>query len=216
MKPIRLAAISLLVSFSATAQAQPVEGSRQLGGKGNIAISIERLFGFSYSRDNPDGNGQTQTATTISLLSNPLAGATSGYTFPRLAIDGFVTDSISVGGAVGFFSTSVSPGNGDLSGFLLAPRVGYAMGLTPSITFWPRAGVTYVSADFGATTSSQLALTLEAPFVFGLTDHFGLSASALLDLGIAGSNETTVGPLTMSVDHTVTDIGIQVGAVGFF
>src|SRR3954464_14079705 len=95
------ATAALLVSSSAFAQT--------FGEKGQIAISAERLFGFTYdsarvTQNNQDSKG---SVTHFSLLSSPVTvnvgGAVwAGYGSPRVAGDYFVIDRLSLGAALGY------------------------------------------------------------------------------------------------------------------
>src|SRR3954467_6518719 len=96
------AAAALLASSSAWAQ--------NFGEKGQIAISAERLFGFTYDSARLTVNNQDTTGgvTQFSLLSSPIAvggqggvGVWGGYGSPRVAGDYFVIDRLSVGAALG-------------------------------------------------------------------------------------------------------------------
>src|SRR6187549_1027629 len=102
------AAAALLVSSSAWAQT--------FGEKGQIAISAERLFGFTYDSARVTQNGQDSKAsvTHFSLLSSPVTlnignnGVWAGYGSPRVAGDYFVIDRLSVGAALGYAHWSLT------------------------------------------------------------------------------------------------------------
>src|SRR6188768_1484594 len=86
---------AMLASSSAWAQ--------NFGEKGTIAISAERLFGFTYDSARATQNGQDTKAsvTHFSLLSSPVsvgasgggnAGVWGGFSTPRVAGDYFIID----------------------------------------------------------------------------------------------------------------------------
>ena len=104
------------------------------GDQGHVAISAERLFGFINTEESQ--NGASSSANTFNLLSAPSALIGTGYSWPRIGIDVFVSRSMSLGIAASYFN--VSPATGSVSGFQLAPRVGYAANVSPNLAIWPR------------------------------------------------------------------------------
>jgi len=219
------AAAALLASSSAWAQT--------FGEKGQIAISAERLFGFTYDSASVSQNGQDSSAsvTNFSLLSSPVSvnvgggnAVWGGYGSPRVAGDYFVINRLSVGAALGYSHWSLStdpPGPDDgetISGdsFTIAPRVGYMLTFSDIVSFWPRGGFTYRTFSAENNSGHQFALTLEAPFAFTVIPHTAFWAGPTLDLGVAGSlsQEQAVG--TTSIDFNATSIGIQTGLVVYF
>jgi hypothetical protein len=213
------------------------------GHAGTVAISAERLFGIVSSSDKETVDGQpgelTEYATSISLLSNSSGGSTTNYSFARVGVDVFAIDGLSFGAAVGFVTVSTSSkreANGvsleedgpTASGFVLAPRVGYAYMFTELLGIWPRAGITYVHAgasierngDSAEFSENQLALTLEVPLVIAPSPHAAITVGPTLDFGISGGTETTTttaGTTTSTeTNRKATDIGLQAGlAIAF-
>ena len=128
---------------------------------------------------------------------------------------------MSVGGAIGYAHWSVSTPNGavttstDADSFTFAPRAGYFFGFTDIIGIWPRAGFTYKTYSVGNIGGHDLALTIEAPFVFTVIPHVAFWGGPTLDVGLSGSQSQTVGGITRSVDFNATEIGIQTGLVGY-
>ncbi len=220
------AAAALFASSSAWAQT--------FGEKGQIAISAERLFGFTYDHASITQNGQDRTGsvTHFSLLSSPVTvGADGGgfvwggYGSPRVAGDYFVIDRLSLGAALGYAhwsaSTQAALGNTEttVSGdsFTFAPRVGYLLTFNDMIGFWPRAGFTYRTFSAADSSGHDLAFTLEAPFAFTLIPHVVFWGGPVLDLGITGSqNFQQANGTTTSVDFNAFEFGIQTGLVVYF
>jgi len=221
------AAAAFLASSSAWAQ--------NFGEKGQIAISAERLFGFTYDSARVTQNNQDSTAgvTQFSLLSSPIAigasgggGVWGGYGSPRVAGDYFVINRLSVGAALGythwsFTSQPAGPGavetttTGD--SFTFAPRVGYLLTFNDKIGFWPRGGFTYRTFSADNQSGHDFALTLEAPFAFTLIPHVVFWAGPTLDLGLTGSQKVEApNGTTTSVDFNATGFGLQTGLVVFF
>ena len=207
----------LLVLFAGRASAQ----EPTFGDAGHVAISAERLFGYVHaSRTQTMGVTETNTSQDyFTLLTNPV-GAISGYGWPRIGIDAFVTGGLSVGGALGFFYLS-DQDEDTSTGFLLAPRIGYALPVGPSVAIWPRAGVTYwhISTDPSASdtdaSSSAVAVTLEVPVTFFLAPRVGFMIGPTVDIGVGGSTSASLGGASISADQRYTDIGGYAGLLLF-
>lgn len=171
---------------------------------GQISVALERGFGIHHRSMNADpdsGPDRESDATTIGI---GWAGAVTPLHWTRAAVDGFIKDQLSLGGSVGFFSQS---GDADGSGFVLAPRVGYAIPLSRVFTFWPRGGLTFY--DVGDT--SLLALSAEAMFVASPDPSWGILFGPTIDLGFTGE---TGGD---NADYTEFSLGFPaVGLMGTF
>jgi hypothetical protein len=170
---------------SAAAAANAATGvPAAFGDSGQFVLSAEQLFGYTYRRVSFTG-GHNST-NTFSLLADSQGTGASGYSWPRLGFDYFVLKGISLGGAASFFRES--GGGSSLTGFDLAPRVGYATMVGPWLGVWPRLGFAYIHA------SSQYysAVTLDVPLVITATPHLAILVTPALDLGIAGTNSTKV------------------------
>ena len=213
----------LALAASARAQAQADAPDAGFGDKGHLAIAGERMFGYVHvSQTQMIADAQsTQTFSSISLLGSPVNNLAGVYTFPRIAFDGFIAPSISIGGSATYFrfsAPSTNTPNGE-SGFLVAPRIGYTLRLAPTVWVWPRAGITYVrlSADFGSGlsgSSSVFAATVEAPLVLALAPRAFVLIGPTVDLGLSGSRQTDSNSGTNnSIIDAVreTDIGLQAG-----
>jgi hypothetical protein len=184
----------------------------RFGDPGHVAISAERLFGFIHTEESEDG--ASASANSFNLLSAPSALIGTGYSWPRIGVDVFLAPSISLGIAASYFN--VSPSNGSISGFQLAPRFGYAANVNPKLAIWPRGGITYervyTDAGLGSTgTQSFLALTLEVPFAILVVPRAAILIGPTLDVGLAGS--ASVGGV--STDQKFTDFGVQAGLLLF-
>ena len=218
------AAATLLVSSGAWAQT--------FGEKGTIAISAERLFGLTYDSGTTTTNGQDRSdhITNISLLSSPVSTSLGnavwgGYGSPRVAVDYFLIDKLSLGVALGYSHWSLNHqealGNTEtvFSGdsFTFAPRVGYLIPFTNVVGFWPRAGFTYRTFSAPQRSEHDLALTLEAPFTFAPIPHVVFWAGPTLDLGLSGAqtSENKNGSKT-SIDFTATGFGLQTALLVYF
>jgi hypothetical protein len=193
-----------LVSVPALASAQ------ELGQKGDVVFSAERLLGVSLTHssweEGPIEGDNDYTSVGLGWRSSVLP-----FDVPRVGFDFFVIDHLSVGGTLGFFSTDPDTG-ADFSGVLLGPRVGYAVGLSRVIGLWPRGGFTYHSGELGGTDENGFALTLECPFTFAPTEHFAFHVGPTVDFDLVG--EIEVG--SAEVDHDYRTFGLNAGLLGWF
>lgn len=95
----------------------------------HVAISIERFMGIDYTDfEGPDGS-----STHARLLLNANEPVPTSYA--RFGLDIFI-GRFTVGLAAGATSDDVG---------IIAPRVGYQLGLTPTIGLWMRAGGFYAA-----------------------------------------------------------------------
>lgn len=204
----------------------------------------------------PDGMGGTVTSedeikartTTFAFLGTSTgpptaevttAGGTS--TVPRLAIDVFVASGFSVGGAITYVhaeGTLETTDDGDsegeedqpvFNGLMFAPRVGYAIPLSPKFAIWPRAGLTHTvywaseEDDDGPETveTSQTLqftdLTLEGMVAVTPVPNVAIVFGPFLDLGLTGSVSTETTPdqtpsgFESETDWKYTSFGITGG-----
>jgi hypothetical protein len=235
---VAIGAAVWLAGAGARAQDAPVA----FGQARQVVISGERLFGYVHSEATSSATGADRTTTidSLSLLGNTLSALTR-FAGPRVAFDFFASDRFSIGAAATYLnageSQSMAAGqsaaNPSFSGFLLAPRAGFALALGHALSWWPRVGFTFarLSADIpgagvaGAathqtTTTDVYALTVEAPLVFALAPHFFLSAAPTLELGLGGSASALFaagGNVTMQNGNAKeTDLGVLCALGGFF
>jgi hypothetical protein len=122
----------------------------------HIALSIERFMGMDYT----DFEGPGRARLTARLLLN--ASEPVPTTFARFGFDVFI-ERFSVGLAGGVTSENVG---------LIAPRVGYLFGLTPTIGLWLRGGAFYASAGPNYMGVSAEALLEWFPYPL-LAFHLG-------------------------------------------
>ncbi len=232
-------ALALVLGFGARAGAQTPEepaGPPAVGDPGHWAISLERLFGFAYAKSTVSMGGvdeQTTSATTVALFTNPVASLLSSFSFPRAGLDVFVAPGLSLGTALGVFygSETATPTGGTSSGesftgIVAMPRVGYVAQLTPSVSFWPRAGISIVYISSSPTNSSTytstetetshlIAGTVEAPFVITIAPRVAVTFGPTFDMSFTGGRSLTVSGSgqSVTVDEKVMEIGAQAGLV---
>jgi hypothetical protein len=168
------------------------------GAQGQLAISAERLFGVEYAKSSYDGrNGAPggYTSGTIIGFGWTNQGRQSSFVEPRAGIDYFVMNSLSLGGAIGIYSHSGHDTADGVSGFLFAPRVGYAIDLGSVASFWPRGGITYYSHgdyhNLGITGEANFALFPRPNWSFLIQPHFDVGPFG--DVNGQGYTEFAIG-----------------------
>jgi hypothetical protein len=218
----------------------PAFAQERFGKVGTFAVSAERLFGLvhtSTKAENEDNDTSASlSGTTLSLLLSGDGTIGPLYSTPRIGADYFVTDGLSIGAALGFFTDSSSIESESnaasqeldgptLSGFLLAPRIGYAFMFQPAVGLWPRAGFTWLRSSNSEnedpndeTTASVTALTLEVPLVIAPVPHVAILVAPTLDIGIGGGSKVDRDePLPDSeADVKATEFGVTAAVTLWF
>ena len=246
MKTHLVAVTLALVSFATGASAQS---------GGHVRVSVERAFGFAYNSITSSSVTTTGTVTvtresssTVTSLNlfgagfssvAPESGLVFGGQVPRFAIDYELSSHLTFGAAAFVSWNSIATAGGsELSGFGfgLAPRVGYTLGLTDRLSFWPRAGVTlaYMSASPDSSpgtvsvtskvTYVPLWVNVEPMLVYTVDPHFSFTLGLVLDLPLLGAvtstTRTTVGSLSTerTSESSVTQliVAAQIGVMGRF
>jgi hypothetical protein len=232
-------------SFATVAPAFAQDGG--FGKTGQIMLSADRLFGLSFPsvaiEDGDSHNKTTSSRTNISLLFPPLSLVQSPYEIPRAAFDVNVASGFTVGGAIGFLSSTgkkVEPAMGaappdredaTITMFLFSPRLGYVIPITPMFAFWPRAGITYFNIGSESTSTGMnpvttkttiggFAVDIEPMFVITPVNHFGITVGPTVDIPLSGTRSVTQTPPdpTPAADDKIkyTSYGLNVGLLGYF
>lgn len=166
---------AFVLGLSATREARAVEYYRA----GKVSVSLERVFGLHYwhsSVEQPNGTDSVSSGTVVGLgWYEPR----SEYHVPRAAVDGFIIDRLSLGGSIGFFSSS---GDNDDSAVLLYPRVGYVIPISRVFSFWPRGGFSFIKGD----ERSLFGLAAEGMFVASPHEDWHILFGPTLDFGLTG------------------------------
>jgi len=182
------ASLGMGLGYCGVAQAQYL--ASPLGLKGQVTFGAERLFGFSWVHDSwndPGPGGEGSGSATVFGLGWWYAQPPP-MSQPRAGVDYFFADRLSLGGALGFFSGSSHDGVGyGYDGFLFAPRFGYAVDVSPSISFWPRGGLTYINVNnssfFGLTAEGNIAIFPTPNWAFLITPAFDAMPFGSYDTG---------------------------------
>ena len=181
-----------------------------------LVVSADRLFGYVHSSETYSSGGVdiTGSSNNVSIIGSPFTPLAASYASPRLAFDGFVTDGLSVGGSLSYFWTSTkqpsATNSNSVDGFMIMPRVGYALPIGQAAAIWPRVGFSYLHASGVGNTVSLYAVTMEVPLVIALGPHLALLAGPTFDLGVGGSENRN----GVTIDVKETDIGVQFGIAG--
>jgi hypothetical protein len=180
--------------------------AQELGREGNLVFGAERLFGLYFDHQSID-TGVLEYERDGTLFGIGWQDPLSALATPRLGVDYFIDEHLTVGGNFGVFTRSVN--DDDETGILVAARVGYALRLSSAIAFWPRAGITFatINAD-GNADSSVVALSLEGMFSIAPSDSWSFMLGPVLDLGFAGEEN--------DADYSEILFGIMIGLAGWF
>jgi len=214
---LKLSALTMSLCFLAPALA----AAQEIGSKGDVVFSAERLMGISgthaYTQGDPSPNDYDNDWTGFSFgWRGPIsADGLAPFDVPRLAFDYLVIDHLSIGGSLGYASLSPD-GNGqnDVSMFMLAPRVGYLHSFGRVVAIWPRGGFTYHSASFDpGYDESGFALSLECAFTFSPVEHFAFQVGPTFDIDMFGEQHSPGDP---DRDRKYRAFGINAGLLGWF
>jgi hypothetical protein len=198
MKDLMLAALVAGGLTLLPLQARADDGPAPLG----LSVALERVAGFSYGSARLDGvNGESFGATAFTLAG----AAIDPIDLPRLSGDAILPSGLTLGGALGYSHAELaikpdSGQSGTLDGevWLLSPRAGYRIRMSPLIDLWPRGGVTFARAGFtdGSNNSYSLfytAISLDMAAVLRVTQSFNVLGGLAYDHVIAGSGSETEG-----------------------
>lgn len=185
--PHRLSLLAgLMVALSCATTGQRAS-AQELTTEGNLVFGAERLFGFYLDKRNREAadNVDVDFDQTVVGIGWGLVPGFGLLNMPRLGVDYFLTENLSLGGSFGLASVAVE--DEDSLGVLFAARVGYALRLTHGIAFWPRGGLSFATVNGDLYDVSVFALTLEPNFSFAPTSGWSFLVGPLLDLGFTGS-----------------------------
>jgi hypothetical protein len=209
-----------------------------------VIIGAERLFGVYSEKVNVSNTGapsSTSSITMVNLLwgnsSDDSGGDINPGAMPMLTIHGVVRGGLTLGGGIGYVSTSGSAQGGggpdtDLAtrhAFTIAPRVGYMMWLSPALSIWWRGGVSYADqkqtlppvADCssgtcvnGPTTTTEFSnvdLSLDPMLVITPVSHVGIFVGPAIDVGMSGKSSYDDGTNHLENDATDSSFGLAAG-----
>ncbi len=189
----------------------PTAEAQSLGRKHDITFAADRLFGF-YGIDTDLDPGTDRDMTSYGLAYQSPIGL---FDVPRLGIDFFLIQQLSIGGSIGWFVYDPdAPGNNDedVSGFIFSPRIGYVIPFNAEWGIWPRGGLTYASRDRNDVYHAT-AFTLEAHFYYMPAPAVGFMLGPVLDLGFSGERRI---PGNQDADYEERLFGLAFGMFARF
>jgi hypothetical protein len=199
-----IALAATLFGVAGTANAQGY--AAPFGSKGNVTFAAERLFGFHWVKNTwEDQAGRDYSESGTAAGIGWLFAKGLQFNQPRLGVDFFIIDDLSLGGAVGFFS--VSGDNQDDDGFLFSPRVGFNVAISQAVKFWPKVGLTFISVN----DAQAFGVSGEANFAFFPTQSWAFLLTPSVDLAPFGSVEHGNAPDT---DFGAYSVGLSLGIMG--
>jgi hypothetical protein len=250
-KAIMLAAVGCAMAWTGTSRAA---GDEEFGKQGQFILSADRLmpfFAYTNERTTLEQNNQKDTVSTSNASMGILFGRSTNanipYTIPRVGFDYTIIDHLTLGGniiAIFGFGGSVTgtretPGqtvtttsdSPTITGFGIAPRVGYIFDLSSVFYIWLRGGFSFYTLSAKSTdrnnpnnvttdSRSVFGLDLEPTLVISPINHFGITIGLPVDIGFAGSqkHEEQNGATTRTTDlgYSAFHFGINAGLLGYF
>jgi hypothetical protein len=165
--------------------------AERFGRVGHGAVSVERLFGVYHDTIYQETMfSEEEEQTRVALNAGLLVTPTGPFAMPRVALDYFPSDRVSIGTGFGLTVLSVEDSDDTFTGFVMAPRVGYLAPLGESSGLWARGGLTYYRLSAGEVTQSGLGVTLEAVAAVPVVSHFLLLIGPTVDWGVLGKAES--------------------------
>jgi len=205
----RISSIALaatLFGLAGTANAQGYGAA--FGSKGQVTFGAERLFGFHWVDNHwEDWDGTRRSASGTSVGFGWYWAQRMQFNQPRLGVDFFVIDDLSIGGALGFFSMHGRNGTGNEDGFIISPRVGFNVPLSQVVKFWPKVGLTFISVN----DDKAFGISGEANFAFFPRQNWAFLVTPTLDLAPFGSRDYDNRP---NGDFSAYSIGGSFGILG--
>ena len=190
--------LALICSAAAHVSAQELTRPR------NLVFSAERVFGFYLDKRNTEYDNGVDSDDDQTVIGIGWGPSQIGFlNTPRLGVDYFIDEHLTLGGNFGF--ASLSSEGFDTVGILLAGRVGYALRITNEIAFWPRGGLTF-AVFTGDGDSNVFGLTLDGMFSLAVAGGWSFLAGPVFDLGFVGSSG--------NADYTEFLFGIMFGLEG--
>lgn len=207
-------------------------------------LGADRLAGVHFWKATttlPDGQGEVEASGTQTnfLAGNSATGdgddGLNPSAMPRVTFDFVVGGGLTLGGALGAISTSgeeeypygettETDEYVNNTGFLFAPRIGYLIPTSQTLTIWLKGGITF----FGVTSEAQspdndklsysgTQLSLDPALMFTPVEHVGILVEPIIDVGLSGGWEYEPDSgSTVSEDFKYSSYGIAAGLVLLF
>lgn len=188
-----------------------------------------------------DGQGEAElTGTQTNFLAGNAAmgdgeDGLNPSAMPRVTFDFVVGTGLTLGGALAAISTSgqveypygettETEDFNETTGFLFAPRIGYLIPTSPSLTIWLKGGITFFgvtveepSPDSDTLSYSGTQLSLDPALLFTPVEHVGILVNPIIDVGLSGSWEIEPDSgSTISEDFKHSSYGVAAGLALLF
>lgn len=208
-----------------------------IGDEGQLVISVDRIMGLAFDSSKGETDTETRTSKRTSFHLFGVGGGEATGFVPRLALDFFPIESLSIGGSLLYSTssgetetettaTSNTVDDPEVTTIGFAPRIGYAVAFDETFSVWPRAGITYISrkavtpnpagdqeANFSGTDLTVEVLLGISPF-----ENFALGIGPYLDFPLGGSTEVCPGGGAPcgDVDTKLTSYGIMTSIMAYW
>jgi hypothetical protein len=221
---MRLGIVAVLAGIGVTVSSAARAEGAKFGGAGQLVLSDDQPLGAVASTNLVTPTPPSSTSAASFEFASVSDNGGSGTSFAVApAIDYFVTSGLSLGANVLFGMLSPAHGNSGTGTTItiagIAPRVGYNIPLSETVSFWPKVYFGYVtaSASDNGPSSNSSAIGVYAPFLFHPVPHFfiGIGPNASTQL----SNNETVPQLGGNTSQSLPKItlaGVQVTLGGWF
>jgi hypothetical protein len=207
-----------LLALGTLAASKPAS-AQQLGTRGDAIFGAERLFGVrgeNFTAELPDPLDTLDVSQTT--IGFGFADRLTPFNIPRVGFDYMIINKLSVGGAIGFStsSASIEGGAADTNPtlFMIAPRAGFLHMFGKVAGIWPRGGFTYhsQSGDPGDYSESGFSINVECNFPIVFTEHFGVLLGVSFDRTLTANRDPDN---TVDFDISYQSFGLQVGLFGW-
>lgn len=231
---------AMVCGLMVESEAQAQFAAKVMGTPGQVTVSAERLFGLNIINieSEPDVPGNPQSTEFSGTEFSILFGSRDRGLFalppissiPRIAVDYFVIENLSIGATAGFmtFSGKQETGNQEVEDsstvLMVGPRVGYHVGFSETFGIWLRGGLNIISVqqerDQGntnaETSTNLLQINAEGMFAFMPTEGFFVLAGPTFEFYVTGNNEVEQGTQSVESDISGNNIGAYFGVGGAF
>ncbi|MBI2390365.1 MAG: hypothetical protein HYV09_12315 [Deltaproteobacteria bacterium] len=189
-----LASLTVTVTVAASTAAAHAD-ELPFGARASTVLVVDHLVGATRTTTTVVDDTKTddvryhltEAGSPFGLVSVPIAGPSL-----RVGVHQFVTESVSIGAGLQYFSASGSGMKYTIFGF--HPRVGFAIPLSPTSAFWLRAGGGYTYWDYAKDSSeNDWSVGGEAFYVYTPVSHFGLTFGPMIDHTLSAKYKTDSG-----------------------
>jgi hypothetical protein len=202
----------------------------------SVIVSAERLFGihaYSASYEPREGDATEYSGVMASLLFgqsslNSKDDLVNPYAVPRIAVDGVLGRTWTLGGSIGFSATAGEIDDGSsrdmprVFEFALHGRLGYLLAPRATLGVWLRAGPEFIRGSYDDTATQveevteALAITIDPQLVITPVPHAAILVGPLLNIGIWGSYERRFPTHSEEIDYAISNLGVTGGVALFF